>query len=170
KPYVGVVPLHSGEIADDLAVYLAQSEQIPSVVALGVLANPNGVIAAGGIMARALPGADDRALAELEARAAKLPPVTQLITARADAEWLLAQLAGDWELRARQAFDVRFACLCSRTRVEAVLLALGANDLRELAGERDVTEATCEYCKVAYAFTAQELRELASRLESSSKT
>jgi molecular chaperone Hsp33 len=164
KPYVGVVPLHSGEIADDLAVYLAQSEQIPSVVALGVLANPNGVVAAGGIIARALPGADERALNELEARAARLPPITQLITARADAQWLLAEIAGNWDLRARHVFDVRFACLCSRSRVESVLLALGARDLVELAGERDVTEATCEYCKTAYAFTAEELRELAERL------
>ena len=63
QPYVGVVPLQSGEIAEDLAVYLAQSEQIPSIVALGVLANPSGVVAAGGILARALPGADERALA-----------------------------------------------------------------------------------------------------------
>ena len=66
QPYVGVVPLQSGEIAEDLAMYLAQSEQIPSVVALGVLANPNGVVAAGGILARALPGADERSLRELE--------------------------------------------------------------------------------------------------------
>ncbi len=94
KPYVGVVPLRSGEIADDIAVYLAQSEQIPSVVALGVLANPNGVLAAGGIIARALPGADERHLAELERRAAQMPPVTQLISHRPDAEALLRELAG----------------------------------------------------------------------------
>ncbi len=65
QPYVGVVPLQSGEIAEDLAVYLAQSEQIPSIVALGVLANPSGVLAAGGILMRALPGADERALAAI---------------------------------------------------------------------------------------------------------
>lgn len=163
KPYVGIVPLHTGEIADDLAVYLAQSEQIPSVVALGVLANPSGIVAAGGIIARALPGADERGLLELEARASRLPPVTQLVAAHADADALLAELAGDWELRAHQTFEVRFACLCSRARVEAVLLALGTNDLLELAAERELTEATCEYCKTRYAFTAEEVRDLVER-------
>jgi molecular chaperone Hsp33 len=164
QPYVGVVELQSGEIAEDLAVYLAQSEQIPSVVALGVLANPNGVVAAGGILARALPGADERALTALEKRAATIPPVTQLIAQGADADALLRELAGDLELRSHHAIDVRFACRCNRPKVEAVLLGLGAEELLQLTRERDRTEATCEYCKTRYVFTAQELRQLAGRL------
>jgi molecular chaperone Hsp33 len=164
QPYVGVVPIHSGEIAEDLAVYLAQSEQIPSIVALGVLANPEGVVAAGGILARALPGADERAIATLEARAATMPPVTQLIAQRADAAALLRELAGDLELRSHHAIELRFACRCNRAKVEAVLLGLGADELLQLTRERDRTEATCEYCKTRYVFSAQELRELAERL------
>jgi molecular chaperone Hsp33 len=164
QPYVGVVPLRSGEIAEDLAVYLAWSEQIPSIVALGVLANPNGVVAAGGILARALPGADEHALTALEARAANLPPVTQLIAERADAQALLRELAGDLELRSHHAIDLRFACRCNRTKVEAVLLGLGAGELLQLTHERDRTEAICEYCKTRYVFTAQEIRRLAERL------
>ena len=164
QPYVGVVPLHCGEIAEDLAVYLAQSEQIPSIVALGVLANPRGVVAAGGLLARALPGADERALARLEARAASMAPVTQLITQGADLSDLLRELAGDLELRSQHGMDVRFACRCDRTKVEAVLLGLGADELIALTRERDRTEATCEYCKTQYVFTAEEVRELAGRL------
>jgi molecular chaperone Hsp33 len=162
QPYVGVVPIHSGEIAEDLAVYLAQSEQIPSIVALGVLANPNGVVAAGGILARALPGADERAIAALEARAAAMPPVTQLIARHADPAALLRELAGNLELRSHHTIDVRFACRCNRTKVETVLLGLGADELLQLTRERDRTEASCEYCKTRYVFTAQELRELLS--------
>ncbi len=166
QPYVGIVPLASGEIAEDLAVYLAQSEQIPSVVALGVLANPNGVIAAGGVIAQALPGADERLLAALEARAVAMPPVTQQISQGADAGALLRSAAGDTELRAIRTLDVRFACRCTRTKVEAVLLGLGADELLALTRERDLTEATCEYCKTEYVFTAEEVRELSTRLSS----
>ena len=160
QPYVGVVPLASGEIAEDLAHYLGQSEQTPSVVALGVLANPNGIVAAGGILARVLPGADERALSDLEQRALTMPPVTQLIAEGADAAGLLRALAGETDLRSYRSIDVRFACRCSRAKVESVLLGLGADELLELTRERDLTEAICEYCKTRYVFTSQELREL----------
>jgi molecular chaperone Hsp33 len=164
QPYVGVVPLRSGEIAEDLAVYLAQSEQVASIVALGVLANPNGVVAAGGILARALPGADERVLAALEARASTMAPVTQLIAERPDASVLLRELAGDLELRSHHATGLKFACRCNRAKVEAVLLGLGADELLQLTRERDRTEATCEYCKTRYVFTAKQLARLAQRL------
>ena len=163
QPYVGIVPLATGEIAEDIAVYLAQSEQIPSIVALGVLANPNGVIAAGGVIAQALPGADEGLLAALEERAVAMPPVTQQISHGADAGALLRAVAGDTELRASRSIDVRFACRCNRTKVEAVLLGMGADELLALTRERDFTEATCEYCKTEYIFTADEVRELSER-------
>ncbi|MGC1380087.1 MAG: Hsp33 family molecular chaperone HslO [Candidatus Baltobacteraceae bacterium] len=164
QPYVGIVPLHSGEIAEDIAVYLAQSEQIPSIVALGVLANPNGVVAAGGVLIQALPGSDDRVLAGLEERAAAAPPVTQLIADGADVESLLRAFTGDLPLRSQRSAEVRFACLCSRTKVEAVLLGLGADELLRLTRERDRTEAICEYCKTRYVFEADELHSLRARL------
>jgi len=164
QPYSGVVPLASGEIAEDLAVYLSQSEQIRSVVALGVLANPNGVVAAGGVVARALPGADERAIAGLEERAAAMPAVTQLVARGADADALLRELAGGLALGARREMEIRFACRCNRAKVEAVLLGLGADELVRLTQERDRTEAVCEYCKTAYVFTAAELKDLAETL------
>jgi molecular chaperone Hsp33 len=164
QPYVGVVPLESGEIAEDLAAYLARSEQIPSIVALGVLANPSGVVAAGGILAQVLPGADERALAALEERARAMPPVTQLIAAGADAPALVRALVGEAKLRAHRTIRVQFACRCNRAKVESVLLGMGADELLALTSERDRTEATCEYCKTRYVFTSEELRELSRRL------
>jgi molecular chaperone Hsp33 len=165
QPYVGVVPLDSGEVAEDIAVYLARSEQIPSVVALGVLANPSGVVAAGGVVAQVLPGADERVIASLEARATEMPAVTKLIAEGADADGLLRALAGDVELRSRHALDIRFACLCTQERVEATLAGLGSGELRQMASERDETEAVCEFCKRPYVFTSADILGLAERMQ-----
>lgn len=165
QPYVGVVPLQSGEIAEDLAAYLAKSEQIPSVVALGVLANPNGVVAAGGVLAQVLPGAGDAAIARLEARAGAMPPVTKVIAERPDARHLLQQLSGDEDLRSQRSMDVRFACLCTKRKVEAALLGLGAVELQRMNREREETEATCEFCQRRYVFTRGEIEALVDRLE-----
>ncbi len=165
QPYVGVVPLFSGEIAEDVASYLAQSEQIPSIVALGVLANPEGVAAAGGIMAQVLPGADEAAIAELERRAMALPPVTQLIAGGATAEDLMHAIAGDLKLRAHRIMPVHFDCLCNREKVEIALLGLGADELRHMAKENPQSEAACEFCKKRYEFAAAELEALASKFD-----
>ena len=166
QPYVGVVPLYTGEVAEDVASYLAQSEQIPSIVALGVLANPEGVIAAGGIIAQVLPGADERAIAALEARALALPPVTQLIAGGANARALLEAIAGDFELRAERSTSVRFDCLCTREKVEVALLGLGADELLAMARSNEISEASCEFCSKRYAFTTEELERLTLRFGS----
>ena len=165
QPYVGVVPLYSGEIAEDIAAYLVNSEQIPSIVALGVLADPNGVKAAGGLIAQLLPGADERAVATLEERALNMPPITKLINDGADAHVLLHALAGGAELRSHRTIDVQFSCRCTRDKVEAALLGLGADELHKMARERTETEATCEFCKKMYVFTSDEVNELATRLK-----
>ena len=164
QPYAGVVPLHSGEIAEDLASYLVNSEQIPSGVALGVLADRGGVKASGGILAQVLPGADERAVAILEERALEMPPITRAVAEGATARDLLDALAGDFDLRTYHEIDVTPACLCTRAKVEVALLGLGAEELDELIRERPVTEATCEFCKTAYDFDASQMRELIARL------
>lgn len=165
QPYSGVVPLQSGEIAEDLAAYLHKSEQIPSVVALGVLADPTGVVAAGGAIAQLLPGADERAIASLERRALAMPPITKLIAEGADAHALLHAVAGGAVLRSHRTLDVTFACRCTREKVETALAGLGADELRKMARERPETEATCEFCKKLYVFTSAELEELVSLLK-----
>lgn len=161
QPYVGVVPLYSGEVAEDLAAYLVKSEQIPSIVALGVLASPHGVLAAGGVLAQAMPGADESAVAMLEERALALPPVTTLIDEGADAHGLLHALSGSLQLRSHRSIDLRFACLCSKEKVETALRAMGPDELHRLASERSETEAVCEFCKRVYVFTLEELLLLA---------
>jgi molecular chaperone Hsp33 len=165
QPYVGIVELQSGEIGDDIAAYLATSEQIPSVVALGVLANPGGIKAAGGIIAQLLPGTSERTIEIIEQRARDMVPVTTQIAAGATPEDLARALAGDLEMRFTRSYDVAFTCTCSRDRVERVMLGLGEDELRKIASEQPQTEAVCEFCKTAYVLSRDEVLGLIDRLE-----
>jgi molecular chaperone Hsp33 len=164
QPYSGVVPLASGEIGEDVAAYLANSEQIPSIVALGVLAYPAGIRAAGGAIAQVMPGAADSTVAALEAAAAAMAPVTTQIAAGADPEALLRALSGALELKVLERYDVAFDCLCTREKVETALLGLGKDELNKIAREQPETEARCEFCAKRYVLTADEVSALTSRL------
>jgi len=98
-----------------------------------------------------------------------MPPITQLISEGADAHTLLHALASGFDLRSHRTMDVRFACSCTREKVEAALLGLGAADLAHMADERPETEATCEFCKKVYVFTADEVRALRKRIADSNE-
>jgi len=164
QPYVGIVELQSGEIGEDIAAYLMSSEQIPSVVALGVLADPRGIKAAGGIIAQALPGADERTIGVIERRALEMESPTAQIDGGASVEDLARSLAGDLDLRFTRDYRVAFTCTCSRERVERVLLGLGEEELRKIAIEQHQTEAVCEFCRTAYVLSRDEVLGLIEQL------
>ena len=166
QPYVGVVPLRSGEIGDDVAGYLWHSEQIPSVVAVGVLANPIGIKASGGLIAQVMPGADERTVERLEARARAIAPITAQVDAGASAEDVARSLGGDIELHLRGQWEVAFACRCTRDRVKVALLSLGSDELARMAEEQPTAEAVCEFCKKRYVVSSEEISRLANRLAS----
>ena len=165
QPYNGIVPLETGEIGDDIAAYLANSQQIPSVVALGVLANPAGIIAAGGIIAQLMPGADDATIATLERNVQSMPAVTQQIVAGADGQTLLRAITATLELKVFREFELEFGCRCTREKVESALLGLGRDELTKMATEQPQTEAICEFCKRQYVLSASEVNDLAARLD-----
>ncbi len=164
QPYSGVVPLVSGEIGDDVASYLANSEQIPSVVALGVLADPAGIRAAGGVIAQIMPGADDATIATLERNASEMLPVTTQIVEGADPEALLRTVTAGLDLRTFENYGARFECRCTREKVETALLGLGRDELAKIASEQPQTEATCDFCGERYVLSADDVRALAQRL------
>jgi molecular chaperone Hsp33 len=166
QPYVGIVPLASGEISDDIALYLLQSEQVPSVVTLGVPAHPDGSIGVcGGVIAQAMPGADETTIEMLNARAHAMPSVTGLIEAGATAENLAQSLAGDLQLRMLDRYEVSFQCRCTREKVALALMSLGRDELAKLIGEQEETIAVCEFCKAQYLLSHEELAELIAQLE-----
>jgi molecular chaperone Hsp33 len=164
QPYSGITALVSGEIGDDVAAYLADSQQIPSVVALGVLADRGGIRAAGGVIAQIMPGADEATIAALERNAAAMPPVTTQIVGGADPATLLRAVTGDLELKLFDEFQTRFDCRCTRQKVETALMGLGKDELDKIAREQPQTEATCDFCKERYVLSADEVRDLAQRL------
>jgi molecular chaperone Hsp33 len=157
-----VVSLVSGEIADDIAAYLANSEQIPSVVALGEVVE-TGAVRAGGLIAQVLPGAEDDAIAHLERNAKGMEPLTQQLARGVDPEGIVDALCAGLVPKRLRDYDVLFACQCTREKVEAALLSLGRDELVKMAAERPETEATCEFCKRTYILSAAEVEGLAAR-------
>lgn len=193
EPYQGTAPLVSGEIAEDLTYYLAQSEQIPSAMALGVLVGPaeagasqgghdhagHGVaaeasgsgwkvLAAGGLLVQALPSARQEVLAGLENRLARLPQVSSLVARGRTAQGLIDELleagkAGSYLVLDR--YPVEFDCGCSRERVARALVSLGTEELARLDQEGQGAQLTCRFCNTRYFFGPQEIHDLLRQLE-----
>lgn len=157
-PYHGSVPLVSGEIGEDLASYLVSSQQIPSVVALGVLVSPDErVIAAGGLIVQVLPGAGAGVIDYLDRRARVLPTVTSLISSGRTPEQIVGEAFGELQSRVVARHPVRFRCGCSVRKVRDVLVTLGERDMRALLEERGSIEVRCNFCGRRYELEAAEI-------------
>lgn len=161
EPYSGTVQLYTSEIAEDLAYYLTDSEQIPSAVGLAAILTEDGRIgAAGGFLIQSLPPSDEAAVEQVMARIAQLPSLgSLLLQGRSPAE-LLELLLADLEYTHLESTDLRFACSCSREKVERALLTLGSAEVRRLMDEQGEARVTCEFCKQQYRFERNELERL----------
>lgn len=163
--YHGSAPLVSGEIAEDLASYLATSEQVPSVVALGVLVAPDlHVLASGGLCVQVLPGASEEIVADLQARAQRLPPITQLVAGGSTPEEILAAALEGFTPTIGDTSLVAFRCRCSRQRVEETLCGLGADELDTLLEQEGQAEVTCRFCGDRYVLGRPEVETLIAGL------
>ncbi len=161
EPYASTVALQTGEIGDDLTYYFAASEQVPSVVALGVLMNrDNTVRQAGGFILQLMPSTSEEVIGRLEQKLSKLQPVTTMLEEGNTPEKLLETVLGELEPEITDNMQVSFQCDCSRERVEKVLLSLGKKELQELADEGKEVELHCHFCNKRYAFSAEEVRAL----------
>lgn len=159
EPYKGTVQLYTSEIAEDLALYLTESEQIPSAVALGVFVEPDiSVSAAGGFLVQAIPPQDEEMIDTLMDRIGKLPPVTQLLReGKAPQEMLEILFSGiPYDMLERRA--LAFQCSCSREKVERALISIGREELVKMIEQQEVAEVKCEFCRQAYTFTREEIK------------
>lgn len=156
--YRGIVELVTGEIGDDLAQYLLDSEQIPSAVAVAERLGPEGVEAAGGFLVQALPGASPEALDGVIDRIERLPPLADLIAKRLTFESILSRLFDDAEILAET--DIAARCPCSREHFARRLVTLGAAELERLTDEQEVTEVECHFCRARHVFDREQMNAL----------
>ncbi len=163
EPYSGQVPIVSGEIAEDITSYLAISEQIPSVCALGVLVNPDLSVAnAGGYLIQLLPFAPESAIDVIEQNIKGLQSVTQLYSQGMTVDEIAMKTLEGLEPNILDDFEVNYKCDCSRDRVSRALQSIGEADLREMAKD-EITEVKCHFCDKAYKFTSREIEALIKR-------
>ncbi len=163
EPYVGQVPIVSGEIAEDITSYFAISEQLPSVCALGVLVNPDLTIqAAGGFIIQLLPTAMDDTIDKVEECLKDILPVTQMLTSGMSAEDICRSVLKDFDLEILDTSNPEYRCNCSRERVSKALLTIGKEGLLEMAQDKR-TEVSCHFCEKKYRFKPEEILELAEK-------
>lgn len=160
EPYIGQIPIVSGEIAEDITAYYAQSQQTPTVCALGVLVNPELTIkAAGGFMIQLLPSAGEDTIELVEESIKDIPPVTNMITSGMAPEDICRSVLKKFNLELLDEFTPEYRCNCTRERFERGLATLSKEDLTEMA-EDAVTEVSCHFCNKKYRFSSDEIRSL----------
>lgn len=165
EPYVGQVPLVSGEIGDDITAYFAQSEQTPTACALGVLVDTDcSVKVAGGYMLQLLPGAPDEVIDTLEKGIQRAGAVTAMLDAGMTPEDILGQVCGDLGVVFMETTEVSYKCYCSRDRVTAALISLGRKELAEIAEEGKTFPVECQFCDEVYKFTPEDISKLLKKI------
>lgn len=165
-PFVGQVPLISGELAEDFTYYMAVSEQTPSSFGFSVLVNPDeSVRVAGGFMIQVLPGASDETIDQLEETIKNLPQMSELLDQEKDLETILGHLVGKGNYKLLEEMPVSFKCDCSKERFAEAIKSLGEDEIEQMIEEDGGAEAVCHFCRKKYQYTIEELEELKTEAE-----
>lgn len=160
-PFVGQVPIVSGEIAEDFTYYMAVSEQTPSSFGLSVLINPDeSVRVAGGFMIQVLPGASDETINRLEESIQNLEQVSNILDNDTSLTNLLDHIVGKDNYRVLEEMPVAFKCDCSKERFAGAIISLGKDEIQQMIDEDGGAEAVCHFCRSKYHYSAEELEEL----------
>lgn len=161
EPYVGSVGLLGGEIAEDLAAYFVESEQIPTACGLGVLVDRDqSVLAAGGYLIQLLPGAGEDVIPKVEGGVMAAGSVTGMLQNGDSPEAMLRRLLSDFDLEILEETPIEYRCYCSRDRMERALISLGPEELRALIDEQGQAELHCQFCDNVQTFTREQLEDL----------
>lgn len=161
NPYTSTTPLITGEIGEDFAYYLTESEQTPSAVGLNILLDENDQVkVAGGFMLQVLPGAKEEEVARFEKRIQSMPAISTLLESDDHINALLTAIYGDDNYKVLSEEEIGFVCDCSRERFEGALITLGKEELEAMAKEDHGAEITCQFCETTYTFTEEDLEGL----------
>ena len=159
--YPGTTPLYTSEIGEDIAYYLAQSEQTPSTIGLTVHLKPDGTIAAaGGFLIQSLPPADETALTHIEKEIKILPPLSELFGSGKSPADILSLLFKNVSHKKIHSKPLSYSCSCSHEKMEGALISLGRRDLQQLLEDEARAEVRCEFCRQSYEFIKNDLIEL----------
>lgn len=162
EPYVSTIPLHNGEIAEDLTYYFAQSEQTASSVGLGVLMNKdNTVKQAGGFIVQLMPSCPEESIQILERNLRNITSVTSILDEGKTPEEMLGLVLKDLDPQILGTKEVKFKCNCSREKAEQILMMSTKKDLEELSKKEDGVEVVCEFCSSVYKFSQDEIKQMA---------
>lgn len=161
EPYVGRVELQSGEIADDLTYYFASSEQVPSVVALGVLVDRDySIRAAGGYIVQLMPEATEEDIVKIEKNIADIPSVTNMLDSGMSPMDILNRVLDGFEIEVTETVEPAYKCNCDEKSIRRALVSVGREELEDILEKEGKAELTCYYCNKTYEISGDEIREI----------
>lgn len=170
KPYIGIVPLSSGEIAEDFARYFTESEQTKSAVALGVLVNKDGVKSAGGYLVSAMPDATDEDITNLEKNIFEAGAISRMLDEGLSLYEIARKITGDKDVKIIQEnIDAKYECDCSEEKMKKALSTIGKKQLKEILEEDGKAEMTCHFCNKKYTVSKEELENMIKNLKEENK-
>ena len=170
KPYIGIVPLSSGEIAEDFARYFTESEQTKSAVALGVLVNKDGVKSAGGYLVSAMPDATDEDITNLEKNIFEAGAISRMLDEGLSLYEIARKITGDKDVKIIQEnIDAKYECDCSEEKMKKALSTIGKKQLKEILEEDGKAEMTCHFCNKKYTVSNEELENMIKNLKEENK-
>lgn len=159
--YTGQIELYSGEIADDLTCYFAESEQIPTSVGLGVLIDTDlSVRSAGGFMVQLMPNTSEEVIERLEENCKVFGSVTESLDQGQTPEDMLARVLCGFDVEFTEQMPVHFHCNCCREKTERALILLGRKELEDMIDEAEPVELSCQFCGKKYLFETEDLKKL----------
>lgn len=164
NPYVGMTPIVSGEIAEDFTNYFATSEQTPTVIALGVLVDKNGVRTAGGYKLSLMPDATEDVISAIEEQTKKIEPISKMLEENKTLEEIAKLATGDENLQVLEEINPEYKCNCSREKCEKGLIAVGKKELGDMIKEEEKIEIVCNFCNSKNIFTREDLQKLVEKI------